>query len=391
MSPAAGKRMVNHVSHVESRFSVLLAWLCMCLLFCPCMVFLWPGIGVSASGGGVHAPAKKVRVQGPAGGVQVPVDKVPGPAYGSPASSRGIPASTLEIIQVKHLFDIMKDAVFPALDQPSAVAVDSQKRIWVLDGVNSRLVGFSYDGKYVTQFGKRGSGPGEFGSPLGLSIDSHDLIYVADSKNHRVQIFDDRASPVADIYVPPDKYRSLSDPTDMALDEGKQQLVVVDNDNHRLVIFKKKSEAVHPTYTLASDVGGVGYEDGKFRYPYALCLDKSGNIYVTDVINTRVQILSAKGEYIRSIGEWGIEKGQFFRPQSICMDQKGRVFVGENYAKIGLVQVFDQEGNFLGVVGDSSNRKVRFQVPADLFIDQQNRLYVVQMYTSTISVYSLGK
>ena len=302
----------------------------------------------------------------------------------------GSPASPLEIIQVKHLFDIQKNAVIPSLDQPSAVAVDSQKRIWVLDGVNGRLVGFSYDGKYLTQFGKKGSGRGEFKSPLGLAIDSKDHIYVADSKNHRIQIFDDRASLLSEVYVPPDKYKSLSDPTDMAWDEGRQQLVVVDNDNHRLLIFNKKSEATQ-AYKLMSDVGGVGYEDGKFRYPYALCLDKSGNIYVTDVINTRVQVLSPKGEYIRSIGEWGIEKGQFFRPQSICMDQKGRVFVGENYAKIGLVQVFDQEGNFLGVVGDSSNQKIRFQVPADLFIDQQNRLYVVQMYTSTISVYSLEK
>ena len=296
----------------------------------------------------------------------------------------GMAASDLEIIYVRHLFDIQKNAVLPPLDQPSAVAVDSQKRIWVLDGVNSRIVVFSSDGKYLAQFGKKGSGRGEFNSPLGLMIDSKDRIYVADSKNHRIQILDDRGSPLSEIYVPPDKYRSLSDPTDMALDESRQQLVVVDNDNHRLLIFNKK-------YELASEVGGVGYEDGKFRYPYALCLDKSGNIYVTDVINTRVQVLSAQGAYIRSLGEWGIEKGQFFRPQSICLDQKGRVFVGENYAKIGLVQVFDREGNFLGVVGDSSNQKIRFRVPADLFIDEQNRLYVIQMYTSTISVYSLEK
>jgi len=384
MSPAAGKRMINQGKEefrsqesgvrrktafiLTSGFWILtLVFLTMSLMLCPAVVLLWPGIGMSASAGVIPADASAI-----------------------PASDRGITAAPLEIIQVKHLFDIKKNAVIPSFDQPSAVAVDSQKRIWVLDGVNGRLVGFSYDGKYMTQFGKKGSGRGEFKSPLGLAIDSQDRIYVADSKNHRIQIFDDRASPLAEVYVPPDKYKSLSDPTDMAWDEVRQQLVVVDNDNHRLLIFNKKSEAA-PAYKLINDLGGVGYEDGKFRYPYALCLDKSGDIYVTDVINTRVQVFSPKGEYIRSIGEWGIEKGQFFRPQSICMDQKGRVFVGENYAKIGLVQVFDQEGNFLGVVGDSSNQKIRFQVPADLFIDQQNRLYVVQMYTSMISVYSLEK
>lgn len=293
-------------------------------------------------------------------------------------------ACAIEIIEAKHLFDIQKNAVSPPLDQPSAVAVDPQNRIWVLDGVNGRLVGFSYQGKYLTQFGRKGSGPGEFKSPLGMMIDSEGRIYVADSKNHRLQVFDAEGAPLSQVYISPDKYGSLADPTDIALDEGRRQFVVVDNDNHRLLIYSQKFE-------LMKELGGVGYESGKFRYPYALCLDKSGNIYVTDVINTRVEVLSPKGDYIRSIGEWGIEKGQFFRPQSICMDGKGRVFVGENYVKIGLIQVFDQQGNFLGVIGDPSKKEIRFQVPADIFVDQQNRLYVVQMYTSTISVYSLNQ
>jgi len=367
MRPAAGKRMINQASPGKGSFFVLLIWFSMSLLFCPAVLLLWPGTGMSASAG-----------------------KIPADASASLPSDKGKPAAPLEIIQVKHLFDISKNSVIPALNQPSAVVVDSQKRIWVMDGVNGRLVGFSYDGKYLTQFGKKGSGQGEFKSPLGLAVDSRDRIYVADSKNHRIQIFDDRASPLAEVYIPPDKYKSLSDPTDMAWDEVRKQLVVVDNDNHRLLIFGNKSESAQG-YKLLTEIGGVGYEDGKFRYPYAICLDASGNIYVTDVINTRVQVFTPKGEFIRNIGEWGIEKGQFFRPQSICMDRKGRVFVGENYPKIGLIQVFDQEGNFLGVIGDSSNQKIRFQVPADIFIDQQNRLYVVQMYTSTISVYSLEK
>ncbi|MEW5800826.1 MAG: NHL repeat-containing protein [bacterium] len=378
----------NHTSHFKGTDSILWLWLFLILL-CPALVFLWSERGMSASVSG--KPEQPVSVSGkaeqpvaPIHGISASPSGTPAPADKPAAVVNPVTAAPLQIIQVKHLFDIKKEAVIPPLDQPSAVAVDSQKRIWVLDGVNGRLVLFSYDGKYLAQFGKKGSDRGEFKSPLGLMIDSKDRIYVADSKNHRIQVFDDRASPVTEIPVPPDKYRSLSDPTDMAFDEVNQQLVAVDNDNHRLLIYDKKFE-------LLKEVGGVGYENGDFRYPYAICLDKSGNMYVTDVINTRVQVLSPQGEYIRSIGEWGIERGQFFRPQSICMDQQERIFVGENYDKIGLIQVFDQQGNFLGVVGDMSNQKIRFKVPADLCIDQQNRLYVVQMYTSTISVYSIGK
>lgn len=291
-------------------------------------------------------------------------------------------SQALEIIKVKHLFDIKKDVVTPPLDQPSAVVVDSKQRIWVLDGVNARIVGFSYSGDYQTQFGKKGSDPGDYKSPLGLTVDSQDRLYVADSKNHRIQIIDNTGSAVSQLLLPQDSFGCLADPTDVAIDEAGQRLIVVDNDNHRLLIFNKKME-------LIREVGGAGYQDGKFRYPFAVCLDQEGNMMVTDVINTRVQVITPKGEFVRNIGEWGIEKGQFFRPQSICLDKQGRVLVGENYDKIGLIQVFSQQGQFLGVVGDEKGEKIRFKVPADLFVDQQNRLYVVQMYTSTISVYAI--
>jgi len=318
-------------------------------------------------------------------------------------------SAAVGIIPVKHLFDIHKDAVEPALNQPSAVAVDPQKRIWVLDGVNSRVVGFSSKGKYLTQFGRKGSGDGEFKSPLGLAIDSEGFLYIADSKNHRIQILDERGNLLSQIYIPPDKYGCLADPTDIVLDESRQRLMVVDNDNHRLLIYRRKftlsnqkavvnnekrvqtsSEKDETSHTskLILEIGGVGYEEGNFRYPYTSCIDTEGNVYVTDVINTRVQVFNPEGDFLRCIGEWGIEKGQFFRPQSICIDHQGRVLVGENYDKIGLIQVFDQQGSILGIIGGPQKKKIRFRVPADLYIDQLNRLYVVQMYTSVISVYS---
>lgn len=333
----------------------------------------------------------------------------------SPAPLNEASVSAVEIISVRPLFDIKKNAVTPPLNQPSAVSVDPEKRIWVLDGVNSRVVGFSSQGKYLTEFGRKGSNAGEFKSPLGLSIDSRGFLYVADSKNHRIQVLDERGNQRLEVYIPPDKYGCLSDPTDIVLDEEKQRVIVVDNDNHRVLIYSwdyqlseleprpdnenenenkidaetlPEKDENPSTFQIISDIGGIGYEEANFRYPYTGCIDKAGNIYVVDVINTRVQVFTPEGNFIRSIGEWGIEKGQFFRPQSICIDRQERVLVGENYNKIGLIQVFDLQGNLLGIIGDSQKEKIRFQVPSDLYIDQQNRLYVVQMYTSVISIYS---
>jgi len=64
-------------------------------------------------------------------------------------------------------------------------------RILVSEFENQRIQIFSHDGNYLGQFGKGGSGDGEFHFPYGIALDPDTQnILVADKKNHRVQIFD---------------------------------------------------------------------------------------------------------------------------------------------------------------------------------------------------------
>jgi DNA-binding beta-propeller fold protein YncE len=62
---------------------------------------------------------------------------------------------------------------------------------FVSDGYgNSRVVKFSRDGKYLLEWGKRGTGPGEFDLPHVVRVDSKQNVYVSDRENNRIQIFD---------------------------------------------------------------------------------------------------------------------------------------------------------------------------------------------------------
>ena len=76
---------------------------------------------------------------------------------------------------------------------PTDVAVARNGDIIVSDGhggkTNARIVKFTSDGKFIAAWGKRGSGPGEFGVNHSLAIDSAGRIYVADRGNNRVEIF----------------------------------------------------------------------------------------------------------------------------------------------------------------------------------------------------------
>ncbi|OFW16070.1 MAG: hypothetical protein A3F70_12255 [Acidobacteria bacterium RIFCSPLOWO2_12_FULL_67_14] len=76
---------------------------------------------------------------------------------------------------------------------PSDVAVAPNGDIFVGDGhggnTNARIVKFSRDGKFIKTWGRRGTGPGDFGTPHGLAFDSKGRLFVADRDNNRVQIF----------------------------------------------------------------------------------------------------------------------------------------------------------------------------------------------------------
>ncbi len=74
---------------------------------------------------------------------------------------------------------------------PTDVAFAPGGDIYVSDGyANERIVRFSPDGKYLMEWGKRGSGPGEFTLPHNLAIDAQGRVYVTDRENQRIQVFD---------------------------------------------------------------------------------------------------------------------------------------------------------------------------------------------------------
>ena len=77
-------------------------------------------------------------------------------------------------------------------NRPSSVAVAVNGDIFVADGegANNRIVKFTADGTYITQWGTTGSGPGQFSTPHDIAIDSRGRVFIGDRANNRVQIFE---------------------------------------------------------------------------------------------------------------------------------------------------------------------------------------------------------
>jgi tripartite motif-containing protein 71 len=286
------------------------------------------------------------------------------------------PAGAIRLIEIKPLFEITDK-----LNQPSDVAVAKDGRIYVVNGVNNQIRIFNQNGKFLSAFGADGSAKGEFRNPLGIDVDQSGKVFVADSGNHRVQIFDPRGRYIAAISIP-SKNNHPADPTDVVVDDSRQRCYVVDNDNHYILVYDLATLKLTQTY------GGPGTDKGAFRYPFLMTLDKQRNLYIVDVINTRVQVLNPDGKLVAVIGGWGVEKGEFFRPKGVAIDKDGRVFVSDSF--MGVIQVFDAIGTFYAALGNPKMGKVeKFKTPAGLIVDHRNRLYVVEMLANKVSVYQI--
>lgn len=289
-----------------------------------------------------------------------------------------LPCSAVTFTRATLLFEIDQD-----LNMPSDIAVSANGRIYVVDGVNHTVRVYASQGRRLFSFGSNGSDDGQLHRPLGIDIDASGKVYVADSGNHRVQVFSADGDFIAKIAIASDT-RHPTDPTDVAVDETRKRCYVVDNDNHRIVSIDLTRLSAGRSY------GSPGSEKLNFRYPFQIALDAENYLYIVDVINTRVQVLSPEGRFVAYIGGWGVDVGEFFRPKGIAVAPDGRVFVSDSYT--GVIQIFDTDGSFVSAVGRSDKPAVKtFKTPTGLWVDHQNRLYVVEMLANKIGVYKLSE
>lgn len=282
----------------------------------------------------------------------------------------------IKFTNIKHLYDISHD-----MNEPSDVAVSKSGQIYIVDGVNNRVIISDNNGNVLFTFGTKGSNNGQMLYPLGIHVDSAGDIYLADSGNHRVQIFGPDGTYKSQINIPPHE-GITSDPTDITVDESTRRLFIVDNNNHHVLVYDLS------TFTHLDTYGTPGMDKREFRYPFLISSDTNGYLYIVDVINTRVQVLTPQGKFVQFVGGWGVEKGEFFRPKGVAVDSRNKIYVSDGY--MGVIQVFNTTGEFESVLSiDGTSHIKKFNTPVGIHIDNNDRLYVVEMFANRVGVYSI--
>ena len=179
--------------------------------------------------------------------------------------------------------------------------------VYVADRENHRVQSFTTSGNFLSKFGSRGSGIGQFEVPQGISIDTDGRVYISDTGNERIQVF-------------------RSDGSFIASFEGK--------------------------------VSGRA----SFECPVGLAIASDGNLFIAGYHSNNVMVLTREGQFVRS---FDVES-----PIGVAIDAVGFFFVTTS-GNPGPVSIFDPNGSLVyKIEGFNYPRDVKFSPDGSVWISE---------------------
>ncbi|MDA1313233.1 MAG: peptidyl-alpha-hydroxyglycine alpha-amidating lyase family protein [Acidobacteria bacterium] len=203
-----------------------------------------------------------------------------------------------------------------ALGQTTGVEVDSKNRVLVFHrGARPILAFDGKSGNLLASFGD-----GLFGSAHGLTVDHEDNIWVTDASRHTVHKFSPDGKLLMSVGaadVPGVDGSHFNRPTDVAVAPNADIYIADGYGNRRIVHLNSSGEFIR-------EWGTEGSAPGQFVDPHGLALDPDGNVYVADRGNSRIQVFTKDGKFIK---EW--KSKELGRPWGLDIDSKPFLFVAD--------------------------------------------------------------
>ncbi|HEX9149829.1 MAG TPA: flippase activity-associated protein Agl23, partial [Thermoanaerobaculia bacterium] len=177
--------------------------------------------------------------------------------------------------------------------EPRGLATDARGNLYVADTKNNRIQVFDTNRQFVRSLGTAGSADGQLKEPCGVTVDSDGSVIVADTWNHRIARF---GADGAWLGAFTDVDRGLFGPRAVLM--SRDSLYVADTGNKRIVRFDRK-------WNRVGEWGTSGSGPGQFVEPVGLAADAAGNVYVADTGNHRIQVFDGEGHFLREFAVFG--------------------------------------------------------------------------------------
>jgi DNA-binding beta-propeller fold protein YncE len=227
--------------------------------------------------------------------------------------------------------ELIKNGAHARFAMITGLTIDDSDRMFVSDSVLRHVIVFDPKHRAEAMITEGMS------SPAGLAVDNENrFLYVADTDLDQVLVYDaDNFRLLRKIGTAGKAHRlteagQFSRPTNVAVDSDGN-LYVTDTFNNRVEIFDAEGN-------FMSTFGKAGDGPGYFARPKGIAIDQDGHVWVADTVQDRVQVFTREGRLLLWLGGHGSLPGQFSAVQGLAIDKNNRVFTSEQYP--GRVQMF---------------------------------------------------
>ncbi len=262
---------------------------------------------------------------------------------------------------------------------PRAVAVAKDGSIYVADSRNHRIQHLGVDGSVYSTWGSfadaaQGIAPGgTFNEPWGIAVGPDGSVFVSDTWNHRVQKFDANGKFITmwGYFGQAEKPDAFWGPRGIYVD-ASGKVFVADTGNKRIVVFNSNGDFI-------TQFGSYGMEPGQFDEPVGVWGDAAGSLYVTDTWNVRIQVFAPdqSGLLYGVVNSWEVSAwdGQSLDNKPfLSIGSGGQIFVvdPEGYR----VLEFNPDGSIARIWGEYSPDVDGFGLASGVAVDRNGGVWV---------------
>ena len=259
------------------------------------------------------------------------------------------------------------------LNRSYGVAINDDGHVIVTENQGSCITVLDREGKKAKSF--TSSGNIKFLYPRGVAITPDNFILVAD--DHKIQKLTMDGKLVTSVGQQGIKPLEFDSPWGITISPATGQIYVADRNNHRI-------QVLHPDLTFSYSFGSVGSAKGQFKHPCFIAIDNQGLVYVSDWDNNRIQVFTLEGKYIFQIGTCGSGPGQLQSPTGLVINNNLLYVAEEDNHR---VSIFTTDGQFVSSFGEEGNKKDQFNVPCGIALDNEGYLYICDYYNNRLVMY----
>ena len=256
--------------------------------------------------------------------------------------------------------------IISGLISPCGVVITKNEDIVVAEWDAHCITILNKEGKKVKSFGTYGTKEGQFTHPHGVAISHDGHILVTDE--HRLQKLTFEGDCVKSVGSSKTGNGRLkfNTPSGITVHPTTGQIFIADRWNHRIQVLNKD-------LTYSHSFGKEGSSPKQFINPCDVRFDNEGYLYVTDYSIYCIKKFTSTGQYVSTFSSFGSNPGQIKCPTSIIIDNN-LLYVSE-YGN-NRISIFDTNGCFIHCFGKTGSREGEFLGPYGITVDSLGNLYV---------------